>query len=382
MAWADNTYGFRKKITIDPGKVSSDETDFPVLVSVTDTDLADIVNGGNVENSSGYDIVFYDEAGGVQFKHEIERYVNTSGLLVFWVKIDSLSSTNPTIFYIYYGKSGITDNPSSTDTWDSDYVMVHHLNGISATACDDSTSYDNDVHSERGNPLYQQAGKCGFCVDFDGSDDQLVIEDSVSLDIIGAITFSAWIKKEGLHEYHGDVLSKWDSTGGYIIEQIRSANTVQGGVRNPAKLSVSSTVIADDSWYYIANSFDGSSWNRIYVNDSLEDSDSGAGLTANNIALYIGGSVTGANCFNGKIEEIRISATARTQQWLETTYNSQDDPASFMTFGDQQSADVVISKFKNKASQEEALQNKPSQEEVLKNKSSQEERYKREFVQE
>ena len=42
-------YSFKKKITIDNTKVSgtADHTDFPILISVTDTDLRTTGNGGS-----------------------------------------------------------------------------------------------------------------------------------------------------------------------------------------------------------------------------------------------------------------------------------------------------------------------------------------------
>ena len=61
MTWADTDYGYKKKITIDNTKVAGDEVNFPILISVTDANLADTSNGGQVESSDGYDIVFYND---------------------------------------------------------------------------------------------------------------------------------------------------------------------------------------------------------------------------------------------------------------------------------------------------------------------------------
>ena len=64
-------YAYRKEITIDADAVSgaSDHTDFPVLVSVTDADLATTANGGDVENANGYDIVFTGSDGSSALDH-------------------------------------------------------------------------------------------------------------------------------------------------------------------------------------------------------------------------------------------------------------------------------------------------------------------------
>jgi len=57
------SFSYRKQITIDHTKVgascSSDLTDFPVLISITsDNDLRTTANGGDVENTNGYDMIF------------------------------------------------------------------------------------------------------------------------------------------------------------------------------------------------------------------------------------------------------------------------------------------------------------------------------------
>ena len=102
MAWADIGYRYKKKITINEAKVGGDEINFPILISVTDNDLKVIGSSGHVQNSSGYDICFYDETEVTKLYHEIELYTSTSGLLIYWVCIPSLSSTRDTIIYIYY----------------------------------------------------------------------------------------------------------------------------------------------------------------------------------------------------------------------------------------------------------------------------------------
>ncbi|GAF97033.1 unnamed protein product, partial [marine sediment metagenome] len=193
MVWFDADYGYKKKIEIDHTKVGGDETDFPVLVSVTDGDLADEGNSGHVKHASGYDIIFTNDDEDTQLKHEIELYTNTDGTLVFWVKILSLSSTSTTTFYIYYGKTGVIADPSTTDTWDANYVMVQHMTGTGNII--DSTSYNNDG-TENGTSN-EVDGKIGKAREFDGSTDYFTIASvgGSSLDFKGgtSFTFESWI---------------------------------------------------------------------------------------------------------------------------------------------------------------------------------------------
>ena len=77
----------------EPYLVPSTQSNFTVLVSVTDPALKTVANGGHVANANGYDIGFYADSGGTtKLKWEVEKYNGTTGNLIAWVKIPSVSS--------------------------------------------------------------------------------------------------------------------------------------------------------------------------------------------------------------------------------------------------------------------------------------------------
>jgi predicted glutamine amidotransferase len=120
-AWWNINWEFRKPITIYHSNVTSDLTNFPVLVNITDSDLA------TKAQVDGDDIVFTDPSG-LKLDHEIEYYNGTSGLLVAWVKIPSLSSTEDTTIYMYYGNPDALNQENTQQVWDADYMMTQHFN--------------------------------------------------------------------------------------------------------------------------------------------------------------------------------------------------------------------------------------------------------------
>ena len=142
MTWCNEDYSYRQIITIDLSQVAGDETNFPILISVVSNSLRDTANGGHVESSNGYDILFYSSTCTL-LVHEIERYVNTTGTLDYWVRIPALSSTVTQTIHMYYGKAGVVADPSSTDVWDENFVGVYHMGDTSGN-CIDSTSNGND----------------------------------------------------------------------------------------------------------------------------------------------------------------------------------------------------------------------------------------------
>src|SRR6266404_1000593 len=115
------SYSYRRAITIDHTKVpNTDQNNFPVSVAGTYSYLATVSNGGKVQNSSGYDIIFTsDVAGATKLDHEIESYSATTGAVSFWVRIPTLSHTTDTIIYMQYGNNTITTSrENKTGVWD------------------------------------------------------------------------------------------------------------------------------------------------------------------------------------------------------------------------------------------------------------------------
>src|SRR5205807_4180718 len=130
-----------RSMTIDHTKVPSTQSNFTVLVSVSDPALKTVANGGHVANANGYDIGFYADSGGtIKLKWEVEKYDGTTGNLIAWVKIPSVSSSSDTVFYLMYGDSSInTDQSDPPNTWDSNFKGVWHMGNDTTLVGTDST---------------------------------------------------------------------------------------------------------------------------------------------------------------------------------------------------------------------------------------------------
>ena len=119
-SWFNDSWQFRKEITIDATKVSSGpHTNFPVLVNLT-SDASLATNA----QADGDDILFTSSGGATQLSHEIEKYGSSTGALVAWVKVPSLPSASNTILYMYYGNGSATSQQNATNVWDSNYAAV------------------------------------------------------------------------------------------------------------------------------------------------------------------------------------------------------------------------------------------------------------------
>ena len=88
-SWYNTSWNNRKAIIIDHTKVSgsSNLSNFPVLVSVTDANLKTTANGGNVGKSDGTDILFTSSDGATKLAHELDSYNASTGQLIAWVSV-------------------------------------------------------------------------------------------------------------------------------------------------------------------------------------------------------------------------------------------------------------------------------------------------------
>jgi hypothetical protein len=328
-AWYNDNWLYRKRIKIKSDKVNCDLSDFPALVDLTDSDLQ-----GKAQED-GDDILFTD-SNGLRLSHEIERYEPGSGHLVSWVNVPHLLSSVNTNLYLYYGNSSAGNQEDIESVWDSNYVMVHHLEDIY-----DSTSYFNDGIAV-SNVNLNSAGLINGAGDF--SDGYINVGDNDSLKGMDSLTVEAWVNADSELNC---IISKWNSwtsgTGGsYNLWQGSSGNVGWGVITETGWSKKDGPVLAYGQWYYLVGVYDGSRL-ILYINGTQE----GAivllsGSVASSIDLCYLGRYTYVN-MDGKIDEIRLSNVARSECWISTSYNNQAAPGSFYMVGPEESRPISLS---------------------------------------
>ncbi len=310
-------YDFRKLLTVDNTKVSgaSSLTNFPVLLSLTDSDLATVANGGKVLNANGYDIAFTSSDGITQLDHELESYNATTGQLLVWIRFPSLSATVDTDFYIYFRNASQTTDQSVSSTWDNDYQVVMHLDDL-----DDATSNANNG-TNSGTTI--TSGVIGNARAFiNNQNDFISIADDPTLDITGNITISAWVNATNFGDTP-DLITKGTYTQAYST-WIRSGGTIRFATDGSTVTSSGSITSGTNAYIVFTKSGSG---RTIYINGSPAGSDgSTASFSTNNSPLTIS---TASYALTGFVDEMRISDIARSEDWISTEYNNQFSPGTF-----------------------------------------------------
>ena len=322
--WYNTDWGYRKKITLDSDKVpNTNQSNFPVLISRTDADWKDTDHSGHIQVDGG-DILFTNSSG-TKLDHEIEKYDGATGELIAWVEVDTLSASADTEVYIYYGNATCADQWDIAGTWDSSYVGVWHLHDdfLDSSGSNNGTNYGSD----------DATGKIADAQDFVRANTDYI--DVGNILVSGSCTIELWMNLD-INNQRQFVFGKWNS-GGNVMEGI-SIEANDGGIlrlqvgNGGASMQGWDTTLAytTGEWQYVAGIADGSNL-TMWRNATSQSTGQTQAVGGNTIKNSIGrpGDCDGIYA-DGFIDEVRISDTNRSADWISTCYNSQSSPSTFI----------------------------------------------------
>ncbi|MBI4944791.1 MAG: DUF2341 domain-containing protein, partial [Bacteroidetes bacterium] len=340
-------YAYYKSITIDHTKVDEALTDYPLLFSVTDSELAGTGSGGYVTNANGYDIIFKDADGNL-LDFEIEHYDSATGQYIAWVKIPTVLDKNQsdnTVIYMYFANNSITSSQENVaGVWSSGYQAVWHYDDAagSGTVEDSTGNYDGTV---QGSATQGSTGLIGTAVTLNnGSNDYITVSSTAAIANSSTSTLEVWVNASSqavIYGFYSETAAapnpngvgylffKYDLYGGVMF----ATATDSGGVY----LS-SATSYPDSTWTQFVCVFDGTNL-TFYKDGSLLGTTAGTASdsTINDINI---GSFNGY--FKGLLDEMRTSTVARSSGWISTQYNNQSNPGGFSTEGSKQASSSSV----------------------------------------
>ncbi|MDQ3099205.1 MAG: DUF2341 domain-containing protein [bacterium] len=319
-AWYNTTWNYRKQLTIDYTKVSggADLTNFPVLVSLTDSNL-------NAALSTGNDILFTSSDGTTKLSHEIESFTQSTGTLVAWVKIPTLSASIDTKIYIYWGNSGAASQQDVTNVWDTSYKRVYHLNETSGTTTTDSTGAVNGTKVSATQPNPAPNGLIGGAQDWNGTD--ACISSATTGLPTGDFTYGIWVKLDTLQTFD----DPFNASGAMELElYLLSDGSYTAAFGSGGSAASATGVVSTGSWKYLVATRSGSSV-KVYINGAQSGSTGSNGNAISQTTLYMGCYTGNNDWIDGLMDEAKISDTARSDGWIATEYNNQSAPATFFS---------------------------------------------------
>jgi len=345
----------------DHTKVDSDVTDFPALFylsassGIGNEDITCVFDevganwqkialANNVDAETYVEKVSWDEVGKTAELH---------GLV-------SLSSAGDTTYKLWYDNDHadnttyVKDQGDATSVWDSDFRFVAHMNDLTTSSIEDSTSNSLDFTKKGANePIETSSGQIGEAQDFDGTDDYAYQANN----IITATSFTVegWAKMDGagggsnnnnvmFQQNDADsadnkclVRLSIDDYGNHQI-RVRSSNGITQNVEdtkedNGAFHHYCGVVSASNITLYV----DGVSVGTPVANNQSGDYTTSIDYRDIGRSRYSGGNI---GFMNGAIDEVRVSNTDRSAAWIKATYNSGND--SLITFGSEEEGSAFI----------------------------------------
>lgn len=330
--WWNASWSYCKNITINSTS-SVTLTDFPVFLNVT------YVGGGKM-NSDWSDIRFVNDScsGGstaTTLSHEFVENISTAG--EFWVKIPSLPSYGINIS-MYYGNAGAADS-SSTSTWNSAFDYVYHMNDNTTTETIDSTvnaTYLNKVDGV--NQPLEMVSRIFNGQNFTESNTEALNTSEVVQEVR---TFEAWVYNDN-DDPTWDMIYSMNRNGLYLSGTSMYVYHLFGNCGGfPA------SPVPYDTWTHVAWIQNGSH-SLLYLNGVLNRV-TGTGLNCYNPgtltftclgAADIGVPLSTCNnyYFNGTMDEVRISSTNRSDEWLNMTVQIVVNQTNLVYFGSEETS--------------------------------------------
>ena len=358
--WYSTSWEYRKKIEISlNSEISSDLSNFPILVSVTDSDFI------KATESDGTDIIFTANDGTTRLAHEIERYNTSTGEVIAWVKIPTLSASTGTDIYIYY--KGVVEIDASS-VWDDNYRLVYHLNQTSTGTVDEFTDVSDtgndgtgggtgDMTQDEDRRPTQVEGKIGYGQRFggptnsngngnDGTGDYIWSQDVSEWPGNNAgtsdndTTVEFWAKIDDDHSDEGNMdFFGYHASGNhneFALFKVASLNLIAKG-----SLLDSDVDATTSDWTYLMIVYDPGGTSKIYQDGELVeqvDGTSGNKGQRHNGEFVLGADVDKSsgelvvnNELQGDLDEFRISDVIRSADWAAASYATQNSPSTYLT---------------------------------------------------
>ncbi|MDB5104794.1 MAG: flagellar motor protein MotA [Fibrobacteres bacterium] len=192
------------------------------------------------------------------------------------------------------------------------------------------------------------AGVVGRAQQFDAGTDYISVANSPTLQLEGPMSFSAWIKADAFSGIGAGATSsqvnpivrkgeannnpyQFCVAGGSLTLPLDTSD--QGGVRSAQPLETG-------KWTHVGGVWDGTRV-QLYVNGALSADQAPTGTVTfekDTRPIYIGGrpikagDAASLDLFDGQIDEIQVSHTARSKEWFRLEYENQKPGSALLSF--------------------------------------------------
>ncbi len=332
--------------TASGAEVADTVVNFPVLVRL---------NSGNFDfagaKPDGSDIRFA-KANGTPLPYEIEQFDASAGLAAIWVEVDTVYGNDSAQFMtMFWGNSNAASASNSAAVFDTSngFQGVWHMQEPAGAMALDATL--NHFDGTPSNPAPTVApGMIGHAKQFDGADqsfDMVGTETSkLTFSEFGAYTVSAWVYADTLIDStahlivgkgHRNYYLKLYSTAGdehWEFTEFHDRSGWEVASYAPAVSKAWKYIVGvrnENSQYLYLDGQLVSTTNGYAVSDTLPR-DTISDVSIGQYLNFVTESNQGFAFFDGTIDEVRISNTARSADWIKLCFSNQNAVDQLLIF--------------------------------------------------
>jgi biopolymer transport protein ExbB len=330
LAWWNGDWAFRKEIDFDLTPTGADipgaPTDVPVLIRLS---LANFQYFGDAK-PDGSDLRFIAADDKTPLAFHIERFDPQAQIALVWVRVPRLTGGAKTDkILLYYGNKNATSAADAPGTYDTNQALVYHF-GAPKGSPQDSTGYKSEptAFTAEVNP----ASLIAAGVKFAGA-------QTISIPATGAVhlapgkgfTLSAWARFDAQPASQAYIAQLADQ-GKELVLGIAGtqafARYLGGG--NPITVTEQDQLKTGE-WHHLAVRI-GDGRLTLFV-DGADAAHENVEVQEIGGVLTIGGSAAGGNYYTGDLDELEVSNTVRSADWLKAAARSQGMVAPLVVYG-------------------------------------------------
>jgi biopolymer transport protein ExbB len=330
LAWWNDDWAFRKQITLDlspaGGDIAGSPLDVPVLVRLHPGNFTYF----NDVQPDGDDLRFVAADDATPLKHHVERFDAVNQMVLVWVRVPRLAGgTNTDFVYLYYGNPEAPAANDAAGTYDANEVLVYHFSDANGIARD-STAYGN--HPEQFSAELVPASLIAGGARFNGTQ-TIKVQDSPTSRVLPSqgVTISAWLRFDAPQQ-DAYVVSAEDTVGRALVLGLNGASPyvriANAGVTTPL---LAGPEVPLGEWHHVAFSAVAGRLN-LFVDGQVVASAEGE-IPEIGAPFAVGQSAAGANGYVGEIDELQVSNTARSADWLKAASVIQGMTGGLVGYG-------------------------------------------------
>jgi biopolymer transport protein ExbB len=292
----------------------------PIAAGVASVPVLVRLHTGNFQfveaKADGTDLRFIAADDKTPLKHHIEKFDGLNELAFVWVQVPNVAPGAKDAFvWLYYGNQAAAAGDDAKGTYDATQGLVYHFNEKDGLPQDTTA---NANHAVRSTAKASGAGLIGGGLSFDGTT-ELALPGTPSLKPgANGMTLSFWVKPTDAAD--APLYTQTDGAAALKVSLKGGKLVAQSG----ALTATSAAAVTAGAWQHVTVVVkDGLA---VYVNGAESARAPGAVGDLNGAAIVGKG-------FKGDIDELQVSTTARSADWIKLAAMSQGQDQKLVGYG-------------------------------------------------